>query len=874
MSATGKPSPLAPARSRRDFVKSVAAGSAVAVGLPSVLAGERRTMTRRQISGLPGESPASQVAPSDRIGLAVIGAGGMGMADVDTALRIPGVELVAACDIFDGRLDAARERHGDISTTRDYREVLARDDVDAVIVGTPDHWHQPISVDALRSGKAVYCEKPMVHSVAEGHGLIEAQEESGNVFQVGSQGMSSLGNEKAKALYEEGAIGELNYAEGFWARNDPLGAWQYPIPAGASEETVDWKRFLGPAPELSYDPLRVFRWRNYRDYGTGVAGDLFVHLFSSLHFVVSSRGPTRIQAAGGLRYWKDGREAPDVLLGMFDYPENRHAPGFQPVAARQFRGWNFRQHLPAAGRERGGNGRDLDRRGAAQERGGGPDGRLLPGRRWPRRRRPPRTACPPGLACGRPSRSRYEVERGYRGAHVDHFCNFFQAIRGGPPVLEDAVFGLRAAAPALACNLSYFQDRIVHWDPERHEARLMGETNRVHTIHEALLAVVLAAGCADVPKSPPDGSADSGMATPAAEQVAPPNTLTEAERAAGWRLLFDGETAEGWRGYNREEFPDTGWAVMDGMLVVGATAVDPDVPVGGDIVTTESFTDFDLKFDFMLSRGGQQRRPLPGDRGGGRRDLVQRPRVPGAGRPGVHRDGHDGHEHPSHRRQLRPARGGGDDPAWTRRVEPGPHPHPEQPGGALAERDEDGGVRARLSRMGGTGRGPASSRPIPVTAAATSGPIGVQDHGRNVWYRSIKILPLGPVSLFNGGNLDGWQVHGTERWYVENGELVCESGPDAEYGYLTTDQTFRDFDLTVDFRQEADGNSGGVLPRQRRGDGRERLAGRSRAARAVHGRHLRVVRPRLAGATRPGAGRGLSAWATGTPCASGRWAIG
>ena len=317
-------------RDRRSFVKSVAAGSVLAAGAPSLLAGAesgprngpavRRTLAR--------EPETRRLPPSDDIGLAVVGAGGMGMADVATALRIPGVRLVAACDVFDGRLEAARERHGDIFTTRDYREVLARDDVDAVIVGTPDHWHQPISVDALRAGKAVYCEKPMVHRIEEGHDLIRAEWESGSVFQVGSQGMSSLGNEKAKELYEEGAIGELNYAEGFWARNDPIGAWQYPIPAGASEEAVDWKGFLGPAPERPYDPLRIFRWRNYRDYGTGVAGDLFVHLFSSLHFVVSSSGPTRIQAAGGLRYWKDGREVPDVLLGVFDYPESETHPGF------------------------------------------------------------------------------------------------------------------------------------------------------------------------------------------------------------------------------------------------------------------------------------------------------------------------------------------------------------------------------------------------------------------------------------------------------------------------------------------------------------------------------------------------------------------
>ena len=464
MSETLKPNPQPLARSRREFVKSVAAGSALAAGLPSALAGERRTMARRALSGLSGESPAGQVAPSDRIGLAVIGAGGMGMADVATALRIPGVELVAACDIFDGRLDAARERHGDVFTTRDYQEVLARDDVDAIIVGTPDHWHQKVSVDALRAGKAVYCEKPMVHNIAEGHGLIQAQEESGSVFQVGSQGMSSLGNEKAKELYEEGAIGELNYAEGFWARNDPMGAWQYPIPAGASEETVDWKRFLGPAPERAYDPLRVFRWRNYRDYGTGVAGDLFVHLFSSLHFVVSSRGPTRIQAAGGLRYWKDGREVPDVLLGMFDYPETDTHPGFNLSLRVNFvDGTSGSTYLRLVGSEGAMDVTWTDvvlRKNVAVD----PMGAFFQEKMADAERN--EEGLPARVRMGPPAEIRYEVEPGYRGAHLDHFVGFFQAVRGGPPVLEDAAFGLRAAAPALACNMSYFQDRIVHWDPE------------------------------------------------------------------------------------------------------------------------------------------------------------------------------------------------------------------------------------------------------------------------------------------------------------------------------------------------------------------------------------------------------------------------
>jgi predicted dehydrogenase len=356
----------------------------------------------------------------------------------------------------------ATQRHGtDIFTTRDYREVLARDDIDAVIVGTPDHWHQQISVDALRAGKAVYCEKPMVHKIEQGAELIRAQRESGKTFQVGSQGMSSLGNEKAKELLEDGAIGELNYAEGFWARNDPIGAWQYAIPEDASEETVDWDMFLGDAPSRPYDPLHIFRWRNYRDYGTGVSGDLFVHLFSSLHFVTSSHGPRKVMAQGGLRYWKDGREVPDILLGMFDYPETDAHPPFNLSLRVNFvdgtSGSTFLRLVGSEGamdvtwtdvvlrRNMSVSATDVFSQMKADEMDLGLEARkqMLP-----------------------PPESVYTVENGYMGAHFDHFMNFFRGVRDGTPVHEDAVFGLRAAAPALACNNSYFDEKMVSWDPE------------------------------------------------------------------------------------------------------------------------------------------------------------------------------------------------------------------------------------------------------------------------------------------------------------------------------------------------------------------------------------------------------------------------
>lgn len=442
-------------QSRRKFLGGLAAGALAAGATPHIL----RADARREVTMM---RMPRRYSANDQINLAVIGAGGMGMADVATALQVPGVKLVAAADCYDGRLQAAKDRHGaDVFTTRDYHEILARDDIDAVIVGTPDHWHQRISIDALRAGKSVYCEKPMVHKIEQGAELIRAQRESGKTFQVGSQGMSSLGNEKAKQLLEEGAIGELNYAEGFWARNDPIGAWQYPIPADASPLTVAWDTFLGDAPKIPYDPLRIFRWRNYRDYGTGVSGDLFVHLFSSLHFVTSSKGPRKVMAQGGLRYWKDGREVPDVLLGMFDYPATEAHPPFNLSLRVNFvdgtSGSTFLRLVGNEGamdvtwtdvvlrRNKSVGATDTFSQMKLDEAGQAVAARkeMLP-----------------------PAESVYTAEAGYLGAHYDHFTHFFNGVRDGTPVVEDAVFGLRAAAPALACNDSYFNEEVISWDPD------------------------------------------------------------------------------------------------------------------------------------------------------------------------------------------------------------------------------------------------------------------------------------------------------------------------------------------------------------------------------------------------------------------------
>ncbi len=148
-------------------------------------------------------------------------------------------------------------------------------------------------------------------------------------------------------MIEAGAIGELNMVEAWVDRNSAIGAWQYSIPPDASPANIDWDRFLGRAPKVPFEPVRLFRWRNYRDYGTGVGGDLFVHLFSGMHFVTGAIGPTRVYATGGLRYWKDGRDVPDVMLGALRL-SGRGSTGLQPGPAREFRGRRRRNRRASA----------------------------------------------------------------------------------------------------------------------------------------------------------------------------------------------------------------------------------------------------------------------------------------------------------------------------------------------------------------------------------------------------------------------------------------------------------------------------------------------------------------------------------------------
>lgn len=451
---------------RRSFLKKAALGSAAMTSTPMIFASsnhEKLLLNRTYDPTL--------FSKNDKINLALIGSGIQGIYDTQSALQVDGINLVAVCDLYTGRLDRAKELWGDaIFTTRDYRELLSRNDIDAVIIATPDHWHQKIVIDALKAGKHVYCEKPMVQQFEEGQAIIKAQKESGKLCQIGSQGMSSLGNEKAKQLYEEGAIGDIVMLDFYNDRYSAEGAWQYPIPLDANAETVDFDTFLGRAPKTPYDNTRFFRWRNYKDYGTGVAGDLFVHAFSTLNYVISSNGPNRALATGGLRFWKDGRDVPDVSITLYDYPHTDTHAAFNAAFRINFiagsgGGGGFKLIGTEGEMEIGQNSVSLKRSKLGMIPGG--YSMIAYTEAMQRKIRDEYAAknLEPRNSSLSTGETTWQAPDDYKGGHYDHFFTFFQAIRGKGKIIEDPTFGLRAAGAALLANESYYSKQPVNWDP-------------------------------------------------------------------------------------------------------------------------------------------------------------------------------------------------------------------------------------------------------------------------------------------------------------------------------------------------------------------------------------------------------------------------
>ncbi len=436
--------------SRRQFLQTTVGAAGV-----SLISGQLA------LEAEPIASAAQSVAPSDRVRFGIVGVGMEGSGLLTTAIQLPGVECVAAADLYDGRHELAKEIVGKtIRTTRRYQELLDSKDIDAILVAVPDHWHKQVVVDAVAAGKDVYCEKPMSHNPADGLAMVSAAKKTDRIVQIGAQRTSSVLCAKAKELYEQGAIGELNLVEATYGRNDPTGAWEYPPPPDLSPANFDWDTWQGTAPRKTFDPLAFARWRCWKEYGTGVAGDLLVHLISGMQFVLGiNQPPSRVSSFGGIYHWKDGRNMPDVHPVLFEYKdvpvytrlslacESSEVTRFQgPKGAIELREFSV-TYTPQAG---------ID---------------LAPSyytASYPARLKNPYMKKWHEEHDPAPGKEPTQQSITWNGNDYDdlrpHLWKFFEAVRSRKPVVQDIVFGHNAALACHLANESYFRKSPVLWD--------------------------------------------------------------------------------------------------------------------------------------------------------------------------------------------------------------------------------------------------------------------------------------------------------------------------------------------------------------------------------------------------------------------------
>ena len=446
--------------SRRGFLQVSSGATLAALAPHSALAQNQQAV--QQEKQLTTPPPAAPNGPPVRF--ASVGVGIEGSILLRACMQLPNARCVAACDVYDARHTLAKEIAGqDIAVTRDIKQILDDPKIEAIVLAVPDHQHAPLAVAALKAGKDVYCEKPMSHSIADGEAMVKAVGSTGKFVQVGSQRVSSAVFGKARELCSAGAIGPVHQVELFIGRNSPQGAWEYPLPPGLSPENLDWAAWIGNAPKHDFDPITFARWRCFHEYGTGMAGDLMVHLVSGMQFITGiNQMPDMAVSVGGIVRWPDGRNMPDLMTTMFMY-------GKVPVTVRLTQGTEFAETTrimgphgiievqantvtlrPQQGVDRspdyGLNGFPSAMHAAYEQQ-------------WHAEHDADVAAHP------------FNEIQEWQGTNWDdqkpHLSNFFNAVRTRQPVVEDVVFGHHAAGACHMANASYFEQRTVKWDGKK-----------------------------------------------------------------------------------------------------------------------------------------------------------------------------------------------------------------------------------------------------------------------------------------------------------------------------------------------------------------------------------------------------------------------
>ncbi|HEY6549266.1 MAG TPA: Gfo/Idh/MocA family oxidoreductase, partial [Vicinamibacteria bacterium] len=434
---------------RRDFLMRSALGAAALPG----------------VAKAPTVFAAPTDAPGSRIGLGIIGTGARAHSGLlPAAQQVKGVEIVGVCDAYRGRVIRAQQRTGGRAKEyKDWKALLADPAIDAVVIGTPDHWHKDQAIAALAAGKDVYLEKPMTLRIEDGAPMIAAAQKHGRILQVGSQGISSKTQETAREWIRSGRLGKVTLVRAAYNRNTQSGAWLYPIPPDASPLTVDWDAFLGPAPRRPYSLERFFRWRCYWDYSGGLATDLFVHLLTTIHFLLDAKMPSRVVASGQNYRFKQTHEVPDTLNAILEYPE-----GFTVVL-----GCTFNNESGGGFEVLGTEASLVLRDDKVELRPEHPvEGNGWIVESWPEALERAYYEDPKIVAAERPERWEPRLEgRGETFTEVGedatlvHLRRFFESVRTRKAPVEDGERGHRAAAAAHLVNESVRKGaRPMEWD--------------------------------------------------------------------------------------------------------------------------------------------------------------------------------------------------------------------------------------------------------------------------------------------------------------------------------------------------------------------------------------------------------------------------
>jgi predicted dehydrogenase len=407
-----------------------------------------------------GSAAALQAfAANDKLNLAWIGVGTRGNYLMDMFYESGAADqaqVVAISDAYKGYQERAKDKVASKEGKspkifKDYRELLAASDIDAVVIATPEHLHHDMALAAIQAKKNIYLEKPLAHTIEEGAEIVRSAAGSGKVIQVGTQNRSNTLYEKAREMVNQGYIGQVHYVRAFWYRNDvpskPI--WRYNIPKDASLENTDWKAFLGTAPDRQWDARRFFQWRLYWDYSGGIPTDLLVHQTDIVNYVCGKTTPLSCVASGGIYKWAaadDDREVPDTFSAIYEYPDKfqilyssyfgneRYGYGEQFMGDEGTIEVNSRQHLffyaePFTNQTRPGGQPDLI---PAQVKARKPEEVHLPGND--------------------------------NKAVQAHIRNWLGAVRGQGQVIAPPALGQQAAIGGHLANIAFKNSRKVTWD--------------------------------------------------------------------------------------------------------------------------------------------------------------------------------------------------------------------------------------------------------------------------------------------------------------------------------------------------------------------------------------------------------------------------